>query len=354
MTIPTPLRRPGKASVFVLMLVAGADAVRSQVGETGSRADRSHPARQTDRVDRGAKGVASDGAWPQVSGIYPHLAVFNDTGTVQDRECGIGAVVPWAGKLWLITYPPHRRTGSPDKLYEVDSQLKMTVRPESVGGTHAGRMIHRESQQLILGPYVIDASGGVRAFDQSRGFPARITAVARHLTDPANKVYIFDMEGPIWEADVRTLAVSRLFVKPVPGWHGKGAYTGQGRLIIANNGESRAADLTISPGKLQSRRGRAGPRTSGPSQNGMAAPGPSSAGGRTPKSPDPAAFSRWRHLMRRCGARAGTNARCCSTCGRMAGGTGIDSPKGATPSIPHMAGTPSGRGFAASATGRCC
>jgi hypothetical protein len=178
-----------------------------------------------------------------VSGIYPHLAVFNDTGEVQDRECGIGAVVPWAGKLWLMTYPPHRRTGSVDKLYAIDAQLGMNIRPESVGGTHAGRMIHRESQQLVLGPYVIDAQGRVRAFDQSRGFPARITAVARHLTDPANKMYLIDMEGPIWEADVRTLAVRRLFVKPVPGWHGKGAYTGQGRLIIANNGDRRTPDL---------------------------------------------------------------------------------------------------------------
>ncbi|MCA9269798.1 MAG: hypothetical protein KDA41_15060, partial [Planctomycetales bacterium] len=33
----------------------------------------------------------------------------------------------------------------------------------------------------------------------------------------------------------------RLFLKPAPGWHGKGAYTGQGRLVIANNGESSAA-----------------------------------------------------------------------------------------------------------------
>ncbi len=226
------------------MLAAGAASVGSLVVQAGSPPDTSQLAGQTDRLARDATGAASErGAFVQVSGIYPHLAVFNDTGTVQDRECGIGAVVPWAGKLWLMTYPPHRRTGSPDKLYAIDSQLKMTERPESVGGTHAGRMIHRESQQLILGPYVIDAGGRVRAFDQSRGFPARITAIARHLTDPANKVYIFDMEGPIWEADVRTLAVSRLFVKPVPGWHGKGAYTGQGRLIIANNGESRAPDL---------------------------------------------------------------------------------------------------------------
>jgi len=145
----------------------------------------------------GMAAVDSQSSFVQVSGIYPHLAVFNDTGPVQDAESGIGAVVPWAGKLWVMSYPPHRRTGSVDKLYAIDSELGMTIRPESVGGTHAGRMIHRESQQLLLGPYVIDANGRVRAFDQSKGFPARITGIARHLTDPANKVYIFDMEGPI-------------------------------------------------------------------------------------------------------------------------------------------------------------
>jgi hypothetical protein len=49
-----------------------------------------------------------------VSGIYPHLAMFNDEG-----ECGTGAVVPWAERLWVITYAPHKPTGSSDKLYEI-------------------------------------------------------------------------------------------------------------------------------------------------------------------------------------------------------------------------------------------
>lgn len=172
----------------------------------------------------------------QVSGIHPHLAVFNEVG----GECGIGAVVPWAGKLWLMTYPPHMRRGSSDKLYEIDSEMKQTIRPESVGGTHANRMIHRESNQLIMGPYVIAADGTVRVLDVKKALVGRMTATARHLSDPANKVYFFDMEGPIYEADVRTLEVRKLFEKPVPGWHGKGGYTSQGRLVVANNGESAA------------------------------------------------------------------------------------------------------------------
>ena len=69
---------------------------------------------------------------PQFSGVYPHLAYFNNEG-----ECGTGAVVPWAERLWVITYGPHLPNGSSDKLYEIDASLNITVRPESIGGTPA-------------------------------------------------------------------------------------------------------------------------------------------------------------------------------------------------------------------------
>lgn len=171
----------------------------------------------------------------QVSGIYPHLASYNGHG-----ECGIGAVVPWAGKLWWLTYPPHEPRGSKDKLYSIGDDFALTIHEESVGGTHAGRMIHRESEQLIIGPCFISKEGKIRAADVKNKLVGRITGVARHLTDPANKVYIYDMEGMLYEVDIHSLEAKRLFEKPVPGWHGKGAYTGQGRLIISNNGEHAA------------------------------------------------------------------------------------------------------------------
>lgn len=180
-----------------------------------------------------------------VSGIYPHLAAFNGTGPDAMRygECGIGAVVPWAGKLWFLTYPPHMTRGSEDKLYSIDPEgMKLTVHPESVGGTHAGRMIHAESKQLIIGPYFVDEAGKVRVCDIQQKLVGRMTAVMRHLTDPANRVYFFDMEGAIYEVDVHTLAVTKLFQKPVPGWHGKGGYTAQGRVVISNNGEAPRKD----------------------------------------------------------------------------------------------------------------
>lgn len=98
------------------------------------------------------------------------------------------------------------------------------------------RWLFKESNQLLIAHHLIDADGKVRTI-QPADMPIRVTAIARHLKDPANMVYYIDMEGSIWEANVHTLAVKRLFKKPVRGWHGKGGYTSQGRLVISNNGE---------------------------------------------------------------------------------------------------------------------
>ncbi len=187
----------------------------------------------------------------QISGIYPHLATFNNEG-----ECGTGAVVPWADRLWVISYGPHLPYGSSDKLYEITPDLKQIIRPESIGGTPADRMIHRESNQLIIGPYFIDAQRNVRVVPWQK-MPGRLTGVARHLTDPANKVYIATMEAGLYEVDVHSLAVTGALKdrmnKPkagalsedhaatmetkLPGWHGKGLFSGQGRVVFSNNGE---------------------------------------------------------------------------------------------------------------------
>ncbi len=177
----------------------------------------------------------------EIGGIYPSLAVSNSS-----AECGIGAVVPWAGKLWFVTYGPHKPWGSDDKLYELSPDLTLLARPESVGGTPADRMIHRESRQLVIGPYFIDEEGRVRVIPPAL-MPGRLTAAARHLFDPAHKLYIATMEEGLYEVDASTLAVGEIFrdgnvagsvAGPLlPGTHGKGAYTAQGRLVYSNNGE---------------------------------------------------------------------------------------------------------------------
>lgn len=182
----------------------------------------------------------------ELSGIYPQLAMFNDEG-----ECGTGAVVPFAGRLWVVTYAPHMPKGSSDKLYEVTPELRQIVRPESIGGTPANRMLHRESNQLFIGPYAIDAQANVRAIPYSRMF-GRPTGTARHLTDPAGKIYYATMEEGLYEVDVKTLEVTELWADEqkkegrhsnLPGYHGKGLFAAQGRIVYANNGEHGALAL---------------------------------------------------------------------------------------------------------------
>lgn len=184
---------------------------------------------------------------PSFSGIYPHLSFFNN-----EKECGTGAVVPFADRLWAVTYAPHWPTGSSDKLYEIDKDLNMIIREESIGGTPANRMIHRESNQLFIGPYAIDENRKVRAIPYSKMF-GRHTGNARHLTDPANKIYYATMEEGLYEVDVKTLDVKTLFYdeaqkgspkSDLHGYHGKGFYSGQGRVVYSNNGQRGNAAKT--------------------------------------------------------------------------------------------------------------
>lgn len=196
-------------------------------------------------------------SYPNFSGVYPHLAYYNE-----ESECGTGAVVPWADWLWVITYGPHLPYGSSDKLYEITPDLQQIVRPESIGGTPANRMIHTESQQLFIGPYAISQSRDVRVIPYEQ-MPGRHTGNARHLTDPSAKIYYSTMEEGFYEVDVNTLGVNTLYVdgnvtqpagealdtKLLLGAHGKGLYSGQGVMVYTNNGESGWAlfNLEIDP-----------------------------------------------------------------------------------------------------------
>lgn len=189
----------------------------------------------------------------EISGIYPHLAYYNDEG-----ECGTGAVVPWVDRLWVVTYGPHLPHGSSDKLYEITPDLRQIVRKESIGGTPANRMIHKESNQLFIGPYAIDEKRNVNVIPYSE-MQGRHTGNARHLFEPAGKIYYGTMEEGFYDVDVKTLKATMLYkdrnnskgrqindnptdvipvIASLPGAHGKGLYSGQGVLVYSNNGEA--------------------------------------------------------------------------------------------------------------------
>ncbi|WP_152363314.1 hypothetical protein [Microlunatus speluncae] len=173
-----------------------------------------------------------------ISGVVPSLAVKADHAP-RRTETGIGALMPWADRLWFVSYVAHKApSGGGTGLFSVDDDFTLTKHPESVVGTYANRMVHGESDQLFIGPHVIDTEGHVRTIPEL--VDIRITATCRHLTEPADKVYVLGMEGEFFEVDVRTLEVKHLAdllleldVKGYP--HFKDAFTRHGRVVVVNN-----------------------------------------------------------------------------------------------------------------------
>jgi len=200
------------------------DVILTATAETPPAADHEFIAPAPDKV-------------VNISGVYPHLAMTNNS-----NECGPGAVVPWADRLWCVTYSPHEANGSSSKLYEIDSSLNRIIRPESLGGTPANRFIHTPSNQLVIGPHFIDSSRTIRNLPYSVA-KGRHTGVAAHLTDPDNRVYIMTMENGVYDVNVNDLSVITRYPdiqgrgdRFLFGYHGKGLYSGQGLLVAANNG----------------------------------------------------------------------------------------------------------------------
>lgn len=198
-------------------------------------------------TDKDSTNIISISGNRFINGIYPHLTTYAHSRTNGaykfGNECGIGAIVPWQGKLYMVNYADHRPQGSEHKLYIIDKDKNMEIFPGSVGGTPAARMIHAETNQLLIGHYVIDAQGNIRVIPIT-DMPGRITAIARHLEEPAQKAYYCDMEGMLYEVNLHTLEVKKLYQHPLPGWHGKGGYTAQGVLVLSNNGEAGSKDTT--------------------------------------------------------------------------------------------------------------
>ncbi len=185
---------------------------------------------------------ATSSAPLSISGVIPAFAQIGDFGPPRS-ENGVGCLMPWNGKLYVLSYVSHRRqSGTGNGLRVIDENFVMTRHPEGLGvdGTYANRFIHFESSQLIIGPHVVDKEHRVRTVREL--VDIRLCGTARHLKDPANLVYMLGMEGELFELNVRTLEVKKLFNLTdqlgTPGefkCHFKDCYTAYGRLVVANN-----------------------------------------------------------------------------------------------------------------------
>jgi hypothetical protein len=174
-----------------------------------------------------------------IGGVLPSLHVKADL-VPRRSEAGIGALMPWADRLWMITYPSNRNSGSGTGLYEIDESLTMRKRPESVVGTYANRLVHSASDQMIIGPHIIDAEGGLRTIEPL--VEHRLTATMDHLEEPERLVYFLTMEALFFETDVKTLETKLLFdlkkelaMPEGASPHFKGGHTSEGRVVVTNN-----------------------------------------------------------------------------------------------------------------------
>lgn len=184
----------------------------------------------------------------QFSGILPTLSIEADLGPPR-TEMGIGCLLPWNGRLYVLGYLSHTKTtGSGSGLRYIDADMHLHHCIESVDGTYANRMIHPWSNQAIIGPHVIDANHNIRTI-QGIDY-VRIAATIEHMEDPENKVYLLGMEGEFLEVDLHTLKVTHLYnlvdelgVSSREVAHFKAGYMQFGRVVVANNTYEEADHL---------------------------------------------------------------------------------------------------------------
>ena len=191
------------------------------------------------KIESATKPETPSGNAPiHINGVFPHLTVRAD-GVGSKSETGIGALIPWANKLWAIGYVAHIH-GAGIGLYAIDEDMTMHLHPQAVTGTYANRLVHWETESALIGPHVIDAAGHVRTIRALQKH--RLAATMRHLINPAEQVYFLTMEGLLFEVDLKTLEARQLFdlvkaleIPPGQAPHFKSGSTAQGRVVVASN-----------------------------------------------------------------------------------------------------------------------
>src|SRR5690606_34534545 len=127
-------------------------------------------------------------------------------------------------------------------LRRIHDDMTMEIVPDTLGvdGTYTNRFVHFDSNQIVIGPHVIDAEHRIRTVPELR--PLRVCGTTWHLTDPKNLVYVLCMEGELFELNVRSLECRQVFdLQEVLDTQGEGkvhfkdCYCQYGRLVVCSN-----------------------------------------------------------------------------------------------------------------------
>jgi hypothetical protein len=175
------------------------------------------------------------------SGVVPSLAQVGDL-SAKRSECGVGCLMPWAGKLYVLNYNSHKEaSGRGVSLRRVHADMTMEVVPETRGvdGTYTNRFVHYKSNQIVIGPHVIDAQHKIRTIEALR--PLRVCGTTWHISDP-DKVYVLCMEGEVFELNMVTFECVQVFdlqkelsTEREGMVHFKDCYCHFGKLVVCSN-----------------------------------------------------------------------------------------------------------------------
>jgi hypothetical protein len=179
-------------------------------------------------------------------------------------EVGIGAMMPWANRLYFTTYLADTVVGDGGVLAYID-QSGAEVVVDTHNSCHTGRMVHSETNQLLIGEYVIGLDGTVHKVALLAA--QRISSWARHMSSPTTKAYACSMGSStnpalLWEVDLTTwvatqvanistgLGLTTAHVKAMWTAYSSGSLTGSQyantRLLIASNVQYKPGDAANS------------------------------------------------------------------------------------------------------------
>jgi len=174
------------------------------------------------------------------SGVIPEFAQIADLGPPRS-EIGVGCLMPWNGRLYVLNYVSHRKqTGTGAGLRVIDEHMNMTLHPAAVDGTYANRFVHAASNRMVIGPHVVEADHQVHTVKEL--IDVRVTGTTWHLTRPDELVYVLGMEGELFELNVQTLACEQIAeLQDTLGTEGEGkvhfkdCYCAFDRLVVCSN-----------------------------------------------------------------------------------------------------------------------
>jgi hypothetical protein len=169
-------------------------------------------------------------------------------------ECGHGALMAWADKLYTISYLSVPNAGAGTGLYAIDANMVQTKLADH-NSTYANRMMFPPTSSIVLGPFVIGADGNVAGVFAEL-LTVRLGGMSKSITNPDTHVYMLGMDGPLWECSMLDFTCVQLFDLvaaldiPAPGEqpHFKAIHVVNHTAFVCSNTFTEADELGLGHG----------------------------------------------------------------------------------------------------------